>query len=174
MESISAALYTAALALFGKVAFDAWTRSRERRTIAAGLAGEIGAYLDLLNPQQHGQNLRTWAAADPEIRAAMLKAIPPLPTNHPIFDAVAGKIGHLTPDQAKGVSRIYNVVTGMRLLMAGMSSDAFAALPENIQSFQLEYIAKLIEDEELRTKRLIADLVAPQGIIEKARDYIGI
>ena len=174
MESVSAALYTAALALFGKVAFDAWTRSRERRAIAAGLAGEIGAYLELLNPQQHGQNLRTWAAADPKNRAAMLKAIPSLPTNHPVFDAVAGKIGHLTPDQARGVSRIYNVVTGMRLLMAGMSSDSFAALPENIQNFNLEYIAKSIEDEEPRTKRLIAELLAPHNMIEKARDYIGI
>jgi len=174
VESISAALYTAALALFGKIGFDAWTRSRERRSITAGLAGEIGAYLELLNPQQHGQNLRTWAAADPAIRAAMLKAIPSLPTNHPVFDAVAGKLGHLTPEQAKGVSRIYNVVTGMRLLMAGMSSDAFAALPENLQTFNLEYIAKSIEDEEPRTKRLIADLLAPHGIIERVRDYIGI
>ena len=174
MESINAALYTAALALFGKIGFDLWTRSRERQSIAAGLAGEIGAYLELLNLQQHGQNLRAWAAADPATRAAMLKAIPSLPTNHPVFDAVASKLGQLTPDQAKGVSRIYNVVTGMRLLMVGMSSDAFAALPENLQIFNLEHIAKMVEDEEPRTKRLIADLLAPQGFIEKARDYIGI
>ena len=59
MESISAALYTATAALFGKIGFDAWTHSRERQTIAAGLAGEISAYLELLNAQQFGRDLRT-------------------------------------------------------------------------------------------------------------------
>jgi hypothetical protein len=174
VESIAAALYTAALALVGKVGFDLWTRRRERQSIAAGLAGEIGAYLELLNPQQHGQNLRAMAQADTVTRAAMLKAIPSLPTNHPVFDAVAGKLGQLTPDQAKGVSRIYNVVTGMRLLMIGMSSDAFAALPEVIQISKINYIAKIVEDEEPKARLLIADLMAPHGLIESVRDYIGV
>ena len=112
MLALTTALFTAALALLGKIGFDLWGRQRDRRGLAGALAGEIGAYLDLLNGDTLSAAYRQIAALDRDLRVGRLRSLPALPTTHPVFDKVAEKLGTLPHAAAYGVSRFYNVVTG--------------------------------------------------------------
>jgi hypothetical protein len=87
--------------------------------IAAALAGEINAYVDLLSAKIDGRDAaasyRLAAGLNQDARLVWLRTIPPLPSAHPVFDKVAEKIGQLPHAEAYAISRFYNVITGMRL-----------------------------------------------------------
>lgn len=68
-----------------------------------------------------------------------LSAFGPLPQTHPVFDKVADKIGLLSIDIALEISKFYNVVTGLRLLASGFSTERFMNLPDKMQTGQLEF-----------------------------------
>jgi hypothetical protein len=54
--ALTVAFTTAALALLAKIASDWMQRHYDRQGIAAALAGEIGAYLNLLKPDNFSNN----------------------------------------------------------------------------------------------------------------------
>src|ERR1700722_9958925 len=113
------------MAIVGKMAFDEYDRYRLRRGVAAGLAGEIRAYIELLQPATLAANLRRLASFPRPDRLAGLSAFGPLPNSHPVFDRVADRIGLLSVDIALQISKFYNVVTGFRLLASGVSTERF-------------------------------------------------
>lgn len=172
MLTLATALFTAALALTGKVLFDLWGRCRERRGLAAALAGEIGAYVDLLDPPATAANYRAMGTLDREKRRACLRAIPTLPTTHPVFDKVADRLGLLPYAEAFGVSRIYNAVTGLRLVLAGMSSEPFLEADDDLQRNRIEFVAAALEREGRFARDLVRRLrcISGQGIWGYASD----
>ena len=157
MDSLAAAIFTAAIALLAKIAFDLWNRHHERRAIAGALAGEIGAYLSFFD-QDAATNYRKIAALPVADRRHVLSGFPPLPSGHPVFDKVAGRLGLLSTSQAREVSRIYNIVTGTRLVITNFSSEKFVQAPDNYQRGMLEFIAKTIDTELPRARLLVTDL----------------
>ena len=77
-------------------------------------------------------------------RAARLAAFGPLPSSHPVFDKVADKIGLLSTGLARDISKFYNVVTGMRIVISNISSDRFKSLPDEVQVRMIEEVGKII------------------------------
>jgi hypothetical protein len=156
MASLATAFFTAALALFGNIVVSLFGRHRERCSIAAALAGEIGAYIWHLDPSTTVESYRRVATFDHATRRRRLRSMPRrLPDNHPVFDKVADKIGLLPVAEAGDVSSIYNVVTGMRLMITGLSSDEIANADDEVQIASLNFIADGIE----RNHRPALDLV---------------
>jgi hypothetical protein len=141
------ALLVAALALVGKVAYDAWVRFDQRRGVAGAFVGEIGAYVEIILGMNLEANLSAWTNIPAEKRATILKAIAPLPTGHPVFDKIADKLMHLPPQQSIGISRFYNAVTSMRLLMMNMRSTEFIALDPEMQNANFRIVATIVGHE---------------------------
>jgi hypothetical protein len=158
MESLATAFFIAALALVGKVLFDEWNRQHERRSIAGGLAGEISAYLSFFERRDAAAAYRKIAALPREDRRRRLAAFPQLPSGHPVFDTVAGKLGMLSAAHAHDVSRIYNIVTGMRLLLTNLSSPKFLDADDEYQKAMLENIAATIDQEVPTARSLVTAL----------------
>ena len=133
-------------------------RDRERRSIAAALAGEIGAYDQNLDPPAVVAAYREIAGLDDMTRGRLLKSMPAkLPDTHPVFDKVAEKIGLLPVDEARSVSAFYNDVTGMRLITSSLPSDGFADR-KKVQVATLNPLANEIERHHPRTLDLIERL----------------
>jgi hypothetical protein len=147
MAELATALWVAALALAGKVAFDAFQRFEVRRSVASALAGEIHTYLHFLDPPVLGPAYRAKAELPREDRISWLKSLPVLPSSHPVFDKVADKIGSLPAGMAGGVARVYNVVTGGRLLLTSLSTPGFIEAPDHLQIERIETIWLLIDKQ---------------------------
>ena len=146
MDGLAGAIFTAALALAGKVAFDFWERHRQRSSIAAALAGEIGAYFTLLNPRITATNYRTLASMAYEMRCARLRSMGKLPSGHPVFDKVADKVGLLPTTEAFDVSKTYNIITGLRILVSDLSSDEIVSADSAAQQGRLLVIADILTE----------------------------
>jgi hypothetical protein len=157
--SIEAAVLAVGGAIISKVVYDLWSRWREKRGIAAAIAGELGAYIAFLKMGKPSAHFRTMATMDSAMRVRVLRAFPPLPTSHPVFDKVADKIGLLPPDDARAISRAYNAVTGFRLHLTNLSSDRFLAADDAVQAETLKVLATMLEDEVKRAKSLIDRLL---------------
>ena len=158
MSSLATALFTAALALVGKIGFDVWTRYREYRGIAGALAGELSAYVDFLKPETTPAKFRSLAALDREQRLDWLRTYPPLPTSHPVFDKVVEKTGIFPFRVARGVSRTYNLVTGIRLLLSSMTTPGFLEASDAVQQGRLIVVAEALGHEGPAARDLIAML----------------
>jgi hypothetical protein len=125
-----------------RCAYGKWSQQRaDRRALAAVLAGEIGGYLAALNPEVAAPNYRALAGLDRESRVRKLAAFPPLPTGHPAYDKLADKVGLLPPHLAREISRIYNVVTGARLIIMHFRTPEFQAADEEYQKGLIEQVA---------------------------------
>jgi hypothetical protein len=85
-QPVETALLTLAGGIIAKVAYDRWERWHEKRSIAAAIAGELGAYLSLMKADTMAAALRTLAATERIARVGLLQGFPPLPTSHPVFD----------------------------------------------------------------------------------------
>ena len=131
--AIAGSIGAASLTVIVKIGFDVWSKSSQRRAdrraIAAALAGEIGGYLVALNPEVAGPRYRSLAALDRPSRIRKLAAFPPLPTGHPVYDKLADKVGLLPPDLTREISRLYNVVTGIRVTGAKPRASGVFLLP---------------------------------------------
>ena len=158
MSALTTAFSAAALAVLGKIVFDVWARYRERRGIAGALAGEISAYVDFLKPETTSATFRSLAALGREQRLDWLRTYPPLPTSHPVFDKVADKIGILPFRVARGVSRTYNLVTGIRLLLSSMTTPGFLEASDAVQQGRLIVVAEALGREDPAARDLIAML----------------
>lgn len=138
--------------------YDMWVRHQERRGIAGALAGEIGAYITLLKPMQTANSFRKIATIERKERVKVLRAMPAPPNNHPVFDAVAHKIGLLSAQDALDTSAFYNVVTGFRIHVTNFASEKFLDAQDEIHTGLLNSLAETIEAEapkvELLVKRL--------------------
>ena len=158
MAPLALAFFAAALALIGKLAIDAWSRHHQRCSVAAGLAGEIGAYLTFFRRTDGAAGFRAIAGLSIAERKSRLSAVSPLPSGHPVFDEVAGQLGVLSVPLAHEVSRIYNIVTGMRLIIGNLSSDRFAQSHDAAQKGILEFIASTIDTELPNANTLVVAL----------------
>ncbi len=130
--------------------------------MAAALAGEIGAYLELSNARQLPETYRKMAKSVDAV--ASRGATPDPPTGHPVFDAVAGDLGLLTTDLAKRVSEFYNVVSVWRSFMRQLKSPEFNAMPAELRVRIINNFADLFEPKIDDFFKLLADL-------EKFSDY---
>jgi hypothetical protein len=153
MWAISTAIVVGVIGFLTKLAFDVRAEHEGRRALAAALAGELGAYLRLLRPEQTMANFEMLAKFSAEQRAAGLDAFPSFPTGHPVFDRVADKIGSLPPNAARGVSEAYNVITSMRLFVTSFASDRFRALPNEAQQ-KIVLTVLVLFREELEPMRI--------------------
>lgn len=158
VASLAGPLWVAALSVFGKIIFDAWTYDRAVRGIAAGLAGEISAYVDLLKPEETPRRYREIAGKARDERVALMRAFPSLPSAHPVFDKVADKLGSLGSEDASSVSRLYNIVTGVRLVIQNMTLAGFLEAPDYYQQNTLNWIAATIETEVPIARELVGRL----------------
>jgi hypothetical protein len=158
MEALTTAFFIAALALFGKIFFDLWNRHQERLSIAGALAGEIGAYISFFKSGGAADGYRKLATIPPDVRRRILAAFPPVPSGHPVFDKVAGRLGLLSASQARKVSVFYNVVTGTRLLITNLFSPAFLAADDEVQKSILEQIARLTDQHLPSSEMLVTEL----------------
>jgi hypothetical protein len=146
MVPLTTAFFAAALALLANFIFGAWSRFQERRSIAAALAGEIGAYIKLFRPSETALAFRNLAALEAATRRRRLEFVPRPPTGHPVFDKVADRIGLLPAAEALDVSSTYNVVSGMRILISSLSSADFLPADDQVQIAMLQAIARGIDE----------------------------
>jgi hypothetical protein len=170
------AILVAALALVGKVAYDAWVRFDQRRGVAGALVGEIGAYVEIILEMDLDANLLAWVNIQPEKREGILRAMAPFPIGHPVFDKIADKLMFLPPEQSIGISRFYNAVTSMRLLMTNMRSAEFIALQPEVQNANFRIVATLVgrefrsaRDRLLPALRSLADETVAKSVGRKGQ-----
>jgi len=169
--ALANALLVAALALVGKIAYDAWVRFDLRRGVAGALAGEIGAYVEIILAMDLDATLLAWVNIPVEKREGILRAMAPLPTGHPVFDKIADKLTLLPSEQSISISRFYNAVTSMRLLMMNMRSAEFVALQPDVQNANFRIVATIVgrefrsaRDTLLPALRALADETALKAI----------
>ncbi len=159
MLALTTALLTAILAIVGKVVSDLWQRDQERRGLAGALAGEIGAYIEPYRGAQIALNMKMIADLGRSDRRRRLSGFSKLPEGHPVFDALASKLGLLPPNTAKRVASFYNTTTSLRLLMENFSRDGFLDADDQIQRGQLFEVGRLVDNNLLPAENLVDELV---------------
>jgi hypothetical protein len=147
MWAIVLAVVSGVIGLLSKIGIDIRTEHQARKAIAAALAGELGAYLRLLQPERTLENIKAIAQIPYDDRVVRLRGLPPLPSGHPVFDRVADKIGGLSPEAARGISEAYNIITGARLLLVSMSSDSFLQAPDQVQVARITIMTDMFAQE---------------------------
>ncbi len=169
MLALTAAFLTAAIALVGKVIFDRWGRYRDRQGVASAQAGETQAYIVFLKRRMLLESIHALIADSREDRLSGLRVFGQLPTSHPVFDRVADKIGLLSVETAFELSKLYNSVSRLRLIMSEFSSDRFIAL---LDDQQIEIIGQLvvgIEEHIMPAQSLVEHL--KETAAQSFRDY---
>jgi hypothetical protein len=148
MQTIEVAIGTAAAGFVIKIFLDVMAEHGARKAIAAALAGELGAYLRLMQPVKTFESLRELTRSPHAHRVAALRgAFSLLPSGHPVFDRIADKIGTLSPDAARRVSEAYNIITSSRLLLASLSSEAFLQASDELQKTKITVMTNMVEPE---------------------------
>jgi hypothetical protein len=170
MWTIIAALVAGLVGFAAKIGNDIRTEHEARKSIAAALAGELGAYLRLAEPENTAANIKSLAKRSYADRIALLPGLfSNLPAGHPVFDKVADKIGSLSPEAARGVSEAYNIITGMRLHMAHISSADFIAKPDGMQVAWLDRVPDfyLREVAGMRNTVVLLDSISRQNFRDR-------
>lgn len=126
---------------------DLRTEHQAKKAVAAALAGELSAYLRLSQPEQLAKALKIIAKMPYDERIIRLRGLFILPTGHPVFDRLADKIGGLSPEAARGVSEAYNIFTGMRLMLTGISSELFLQATDEMQINRITVMANMFAEE---------------------------
>jgi hypothetical protein len=147
MWAIVVAVITGLIGLLTKIGIDIRTEHQGRKAVAAALAGELGAYLRLLQPERTTENIKILAKTPYDERVIRLRGLFSLPSGHPVFDRVADKIGSLSPEAARGISEAYNIITCGRLLLVSMSSDTFLQAPDQVQVTRITVMADMFAQE---------------------------
>jgi hypothetical protein len=169
MLALTAAFLTAAIALVGKVIFDSWGRYRDRQGVASALAGETQAYIVFLKRRMLLESLHILIAASREDRLSGLRVFGQLPASHPVFDRVADRIGLLSVETAFELSKLYNSVSRLRLIMSELSSDRFIALLDDQQIEIIEQLVVGIEEHIMPAQSLVDHLKATAA--QSFREY---
>ncbi|HEV2675193.1 MAG TPA: hypothetical protein VGV37_11685 [Aliidongia sp.] len=161
------ALWTAAatvtLGFFLKEISEWRLKRQKRRSVAGALAGEMGAYLYLMKPDQIAENFTKIARLEKLIRTQRLKALNELPDSHPVFDAIAKDIGELPPKLAQEVSSFHNVVGGARLMFLSIRKSEFHDADEAFQQNFLITVPALMAEKLLEGKATVEALIKLSG-----------
>lgn len=147
LVSVGTALMVTFFGLIAKIAFDLWHRHNERIAVAAAIVGELEAYLIFLGSGDTLAGFKAVTRVSRDQRVALFRTFPPLPTTHPVFDKIADRIGFLSTRDARDVSRVYNVVTGFRLMVTSLGSPAFTDASDEWQLIRLNKFIELMENE---------------------------
>jgi len=156
MWAIVLAVVTGVIGFLAKLGLDIRAEHQARKAVAAALAGELGAYLRLSQPERTAENIKTLARIPYEQRVISLRGLFSLPSGHPVFDRVADKIGGLSPEAARGISEAYNIITCARLLLGSLSSESFLSAPDQVQVIRITVMAEMFTKEIEGMRRTIA------------------
>ena len=131
-----------------------------------GFGGRNRRHRKLLDPQTAAANFRRVASIEYSQRQGLLRAMNQTPVGHPVFERIGDKIGLLRPQEAQDISIIYNVITSGRILISGLSSDAFIAAEDGVQQQRLNKIAEIIEQYDPVARDLVDRLtrISVQGM----------
>jgi hypothetical protein len=148
-----------------KIVLDLRVEHQARKSVAAALAGELGAYLRLSQPERTAASVKTLATIPYDERNSRLRGLFSLPSGHPVFDRVADKIGSLSPEAARGISEAYNIITSARLLLGALSSDSFLQAPDQIQVARITVMTDMFmrEIEGMRKTVALLDRLSHQS-----------
>jgi len=102
-DAFAWAVLAAAISVITKVAYDLLTHWRSRRSVAGGLAGEIGAYYRIWHDYGLAAGLRLHATESRTDRQDWLWSVPAPPTGRPVFDKVSDRVCLLSPDNVQRV-----------------------------------------------------------------------
>lgn len=165
MWAIVLAIVTGVFGFLAKIGLDIRTEHQARKAIAAALAGELGAYLRLSDPERTAEHIKAIAKMPYVERIIRLRGLFSLPSGHPVFDRVADKIGSLSPEAARGISEAYNIISGARLLLESMSSDAFLQAPDEVQVARITVMADRFAQEikGMRSTAALLDRLSRQS-----------
>ncbi len=143
-----------------------WRRdARDRKQLAASLAGELRGFKTLFDMYQPGVKLRRLETqTDGRFVETLAGVIPLRGVYFQVFDANASKIGLLSPDLADSVSVVYVLLRAL--------SEEFPRLeefhkqrmgPENLENFH-EQLISLTKEVGERTERVIGNLRIYAGL----------
>ncbi len=144
--SIWVAVVTGIAALLGKLLGDSWSRHRQTAAVASAIYGEIQSYVHDLRPHvtlAAHKALANFDDAD-ELNAR-LRGFSQLPFAHPVFNAVADRLGLLPAKLCEEVATFYTVVTGVRGVMATFPTDEFAMTTMEVKRDLLLRVAESTE-----------------------------
>jgi hypothetical protein len=163
--AIVLAIVTGVIGFLTKIALDIRAEHQARKSVAAALAGELGAYLRLSQAERMAENIKTFTKIPYEERITLLCGLFSLPSGHPVFDRIADKIGVLSPQAARGISEAYNIITSARLLLVSISSDAFLQAPDQVQVTRITVMADMfaLEIEGMRKTVALLDRLSNQS-----------
>lgn len=150
------AVVTGVIGFLTKLGLDIRAEHQARKSVAAALAGELGAYLRLSQPERTVENIKALANIPYNDRITRVRGLFILPSGHPVFDRVADKIGGLSPEAARGISEAYNIITCARLLLASLSSDNFLAASDQMQVTRITVMTDMFAQEIEGMRRTIA------------------
>jgi hypothetical protein len=167
MWAIVLAVVTGVIGVLTKIGLDIRTEHQARKAVAAALAGELGAYLRLSQPERTAETIKALAKIPYAERVVLLRGLFSLPSGHPVFDRLADKIGCLSPEAARGISEAYNVITCARLLLVSMSSDAFLQAPDQVQVTRITVMSDMFaqEIEGMRNTITLLDRLSRQSFL---------
>lgn len=165
MWAIALAVVTGVTGFLTKIVLDIRAEHQARKAIAAALAGELGAYLRLSQPEQTAESIKLFAKIPHDKRADYLRGLFTLPSGHPVFDRVADKIGGLSPEAARGISEAYNIITCARLILMAMSSESFLQASDEVQVTRITVMADMFakEIEGMRRTVTLLDRLSRQS-----------
>ena len=122
--SIWVAIVTGIAALLGKLIADSWSRHRQTAAVASAIYGEIQSYVHDLRPHSTTAAHKALEVFDDTDELnARLRGFSQLPFAHPVFNAVADRLGLLPAKLCEEVATFYTVVTGVRGIMATFPTD---------------------------------------------------
>ena len=157
-DAVAWAVFAAAISVITKVAYDLLTHWRSRRSVAGGLAGEIGAYYRIWHDYDLAAGLRRHATESRGDRQDWLRSFTAPPTGHPVFDKISDRVCLLSPDSVKRISEAYNLVTSMRVLLTGLATPGFIEASDGMQTARLIAMATMLDKEMTHLPGTIARL----------------
>lgn len=144
--SIWVAIVTGIAALLGKLIADSWSRHRQTAAVASAIYGEIQSYVHDLRPHvTTAAHKALEVFDDAEELNARLRGFSQLPFAHPVFNAVADRLGLLPAKLCEEVATFYTVVTGVRGIMATFPTDEFAKTTQEVKRDLLIRVAESTE-----------------------------
>jgi hypothetical protein len=144
--SIWVAIVTGIAALLGKLITDSWSRHRQTAAVASTIYGEIQSYVYDLRPHVTAAAHKALEVFDDTDELnARLRGFSQLPFAHPVFNAVADRLGLLPAKLCEEVATFYTVVTGVRGIMATFPTDEFAKTTQEVKWDLLIRVAESTE-----------------------------
>ncbi|HEY0182943.1 MAG TPA: hypothetical protein VGC09_09065, partial [Rhodopila sp.] len=121
-------------------------RHRQTAAVASAIYGEIQSYVHDLRPHvTTAAHKALEVFDDTDELNARLRGFSQLPFAHPVFNAVADRVGLLPAKLCEEVATFYTVVTGVRGIMATFPTDEFAKTTREVKRDLLIRVAESTE-----------------------------